>query len=234
MADRYFLPQIPEGDVCQLAGAEFHHLARVMRAVTGDRLTVFDGAGTEADAQIVALTKSSAELRLLSRRHDAPDQNTSIVLATSVPKSDRFRWLVEKATELAVERLIPLETARSIVAPGTVKLEKMRQAVIEACKQSGRNRLMAIDPLTSWHSFVGAIPSTATLVVADPQGEPLANVSAGPSRGPVVLVIGPEGGLTEGELGTAAEAGARIVSLGARILRIETAAIALAAVFSLR
>ena len=82
------------------------------------------------------------------------------MLATAVPKVDRFRWLVEKATELGVGRLIPLQTARSVVSPGALKLDKMRQAVIEACKQSGRNRLMEIEPVTSWREFVsGSVPT---------------------------------------------------------------------------
>jgi 16S rRNA (uracil1498-N3)-methyltransferase len=165
MADRYFLPQFPEGELCELTGSEFHHLAHVMRGSPGDRLTLFDGQGTEADAEIVRLSKTSGTLRLGERRCDATQ--TQVVLATSVPKSDRFRWLVEKATELGVSRLIPLQTSRSIVAPGAIKLDKMRQAVIEACKQSGRNRLMEIDPLTQWKDFVSTVlPTTPTLIAS--------------------------------------------------------------------
>jgi 16S rRNA (uracil1498-N3)-methyltransferase len=235
MADRYFLPQFPEGDLCALEGAEFHHLVRVMRGSPGDWLTVFDGEGTEADAEIVGLSKASASLRLATRRCESPPTRPDIVLATAVPKADRFRWLVEKATELGVDRLIPLQTARSVVAPGAVKLDKMRQTVIEACKQSGRNRLMPLDPLIPWKEFVSAVVPNACALVADPAGLPLPNVSELWSKnGPLLLVVGPEGGLTETELADAIEAGARTVSLGPRLLRIETAALALAAIFSLR
>jgi 16S rRNA (uracil1498-N3)-methyltransferase len=235
MADRYFLPQFPDGDLCELAGVEFHHLAHVMRGSPGDRLTVFDGQGAEADAEIVRLSKASASLRLATRRCESHPTRSDIVLATAVPKADRFRWLVEKATELGVDRLIPLQTARSVVAPGAVKLDKMRQAVIEACKQSGRNRLMQLEPLTLWSEFVSAVVPSACTFVADPAGLPLPNVSeSGSKNGPLLLVVGPEGGLTEMELGEAIEAGARTVALGPRILRIETAALALAAVFILR
>jgi 16S rRNA (uracil1498-N3)-methyltransferase len=158
-----------------------------------------------------------------------------VTLATAVPKVDRMRWLVEKATELGVERLIPLQTSRSVVAPGAVKLDKLRQAVIEACKQSGRNRLMTVDSLTSWKQFVAEVmPAQATLV-ADRGGLPLPSLEL-PAlpKTPVLLVIGPEGGLSPAEIHEAVEAGARTVSLGTNILRIETAALALAAVFLLK
>jgi 16S rRNA (uracil1498-N3)-methyltransferase len=235
MADRYFLPQFPEGDLCAMQGAEFHHLVRVMRGSPGDRLTLFDGQGTEADAEIVGLSKASASLRLGTRRGESPPTRPAIVLATAVPKADRFRWLVEKTTELGVDRLIPLQTARSVVAPGAVKLDKMRQAIIEACKQSGRNRLMQLDPLISWGEFVTAVVPNACTFVADPAGLPLRQVAESwPERGPILLVVGPEGGLTEMELADAIGAGSRTVALGPCILRIETAALALAAVFTLR
>jgi 16S rRNA (uracil1498-N3)-methyltransferase len=234
MADRYFLPQLPNDDFCVLTGPEFHHLAHVMRGTPGARLTVFDGEGSEAEAEIVGLSKASATLRLGARRFDPPSE-PEIVLATAVPKADRFRWLVEKATELGVDRLIPLQTARSVVAPGAVKLDKMRQAVVEACKQSGRNRLMSISPLICWAEIVkGRIPNTYTFV-ADHRGIALAHFSElRPRRGSVLLVVGPEGGLTETELREAIEAKAHTVNLGPHTLRIETAALALVAIFRLQ
>ncbi|HEX4069991.1 MAG TPA: RsmE family RNA methyltransferase [Planctomycetaceae bacterium] len=235
MADRYFLPHLPDGDRCELGGTEFHHLAHVLRGRTGDHLTVFDGSGTEAEAEIVGLSKTAASLRLGVRRRDSPATDLEIVLATAVPKVDRFRWLVEKATELGVGGLIPLQTARSVVSPGALKLDKMRQAVIEACKQSGRNRLMEIEPLMSWREFVSGSVPTSSAFLADLAGDPLpdlADVRQKDQR--VLLIVGPEGGLTEVERHEVMEAGARRVTLGPRILRIETAALAMAAVFLLK
>ena len=203
-----------------------------MRKRVGDRLTLFDGAGTEADAEIVALARTSATLRLCECQPDPPATRAPVILATAVPKADRLRWLVEKATELGVDRLIPLQTSRSVVAPGTVKLDKMRQAVVEACKQSGRNRLMTIDSLIPWKQFLtDAVPTQATLV-ADRGGPPLASLDlAAFAATPLLLVIGPEGGFSATEVHEAVAAGAHTVCLGSNILRTETAAIALAAVF---
>ena len=79
-----------------------------------------------------------------------------LVLASAVPKGDRFDWLVEKATELGVERLIPLVTERSVVEPGPAKLTRLRRTIIEASKQCRRNRLMVLDPPTRWTELVGS------------------------------------------------------------------------------
>jgi 16S rRNA (uracil1498-N3)-methyltransferase len=239
MADRYFLPHFPQddrwADECALTGSEFHHLVHVMRLGIGDRLTVFDGQGTEADAEIVGITKTSAALRLVQRRCDPPAARAKVVLATAVPKADRLRWLVEKAAELGVDRFIPLQTGRSIVAPGAVKLDKMRQVVVEACKQSGRNQLMQIDSLMPWKQFVAQEITTLSTVVADPGGPPLSTLDvAAVRKADVRLVIGPEGGLSAAELQEALEAGAKTVSLGTNILRVETAALVLAAVFLMK
>ncbi len=234
-ADRYFLPQLDAQGLCEITGDEHHHLARVMRHEPGDRIVVFDGKGNEADAEIVTINKSRAGLRVAAVRHDAQDLPPRVVLAVAVPKSDRFRWLVEKATELGVERLVPLQTARSVVLPGSLKLEKMRKVVIEACKQSGRNRLMTIEPPMDWQQFAAAIAPAAPVFLADRDGEPAARtLRARTEGGAVTCIVGPEGGLTDAERRQALDAGAVCVSLGRRILRVETAAIVLAALVGLR
>lgn len=229
MTARYYAPHLSDAETCELEGSEFHHLTRVMRAGPGDQVLLFDGAGNAAEAQIVELSKSRASLRILKRSHET-EVGPIVVLATAVPKADRFRWLVEKATELGVSRLIPLQTARSVTEPGSTKLDKMRGTVIEACKQSGRNRLMTIDPLTTWDSFLANLAPSGRLLVADPGGAARASLcETEQSAGPRVLVVGPEGGLTNAEVIQAVQVGARCISLGCCILRTETAAVALAA-----
>jgi|HubBroStandDraft_6_1064221.scaffolds.fasta_scaffold372829_1 16S rRNA (uracil1498-N3)-methyltransferase len=239
MTARYYAPHLSDADSCELEGAEFHHLTRVMRARPGDQVVLFDGAGHAADAEVVDLSKSRASLRILNRTRDV-EEGPIVVLATAVPKADRFRWLVEKATELGISRLIPLQTARCVTEPGLAKLDKMRAAVIEACKQSGRNQLMTIDPLTEWQSFLSQARAIGRLIVADPSGAvcpTLREMSQGcemrQGQRPLAVVIGPEGGLTDAEVTQAREAGGCCVSLGPRILRTETAAIALAALYLL-
>lgn len=231
MADRFYAPVPLDQPVVELTGPEAHHLANVLRAKPGDEAILFDGEGTETVAEIVAVSKRSVELRPKALRPGAGESWRPIVLGTAVPKGERFRWLVEKATELGVTRLVPLETARSVVEPGFGKLEKMRQVVIAASKQAGRSRLMEIAPLVRWETFVGEELARGVGIVAHPSGEGLTDGRPGEKSGDtaIVLAVGPEGGFTDSEVDSARAAGALLVSLGPRILRVETAAIALAA-----
>jgi 16S rRNA (uracil1498-N3)-methyltransferase len=215
-----------------LAGAEAHHLLHVLRLGISDEVILFDGQGSEASARITAVSDSgTAELQLLEHRPAQSETPFPITLGVAVPKGDRFAWLVEKATELGVTRLVPLVTDRSVVEPGEGKLERMQKTIVEASKQSGRGRLMELGPLTKWSEFVDEFEN-GDAYIADPGGD-LCDFSAHHVTRPVILAVGPEGGFTDAELDLACEAGAQLISLGPRTLRIETAALALATLFSL-
>lgn len=235
MADRYYLPELGTLAEVELTDSEAHHLLHVMRADVGDVVELFDGCGRAATAEIVSTKKKSATFKVLERVDDIADQHAQFTLACAVPKGDRFGWLVEKATELGVDRLIPLETERSIVHPGDGKLDKMRQTVIAACKQSRRNRLMMIEEKMTWKTFLEHEASKGTTMVAHPSGDPFAKAAAvvAPHQ-PIIAAIGPEGGFTEAEIEVAVSAGVKPVSLGRTILRTETAAIAMSAFVKLQ
>jgi 16S rRNA (uracil1498-N3)-methyltransferase len=230
VSDRFYFPAFDDLDEVELAGSEAHHLLHVMRAAVGDRVVLFDGQGATATAEVIAKAKKSATLRLLECATEVTDRTTAFTLATAVPKGDRFRWLVEKATELGVDRLIPLDTARGVVHPRDTKLDKLQQTVIAACKQSGRNRLMAIEEAAPWDAFVSRELHNRVALVAHPTGKPLHQIlSESTQPRSVVAAIGPEGGFTDAEVEAAVASGAQLVSLGKTILRTETAAIATAA-----
>ena len=151
-----------------------------------------------------------------------------LTLATAVPKGDRFDWLVEKATELGVSRLAPIVAKRSSVDPRSSKIDRLRKRVIEASKQCGRNRFMTIDHPIGWDNFLKHEHATVR-VLAHPASEPIANFETTISKSKtatVALAIGPEGGFTEEETGSAVAKGWIPVGLGATILRVETAAVA--------
>lgn len=228
MPDWFYAPVSLDGPSVELSGDEAHHMARVLRMKPGEGAVLFDGRGTEAVAEIETVGPHSVGLRIVETR-TSPEPQPPVILATAVPKGDRFRWLVEKATELGVSELIPIETARSVVEPGTGKLDKMRQTVLAACKQSRRSRAMDLARMASFAECCGRLSDSFALV-AHPTGESLRAISleANPGR-PIVLMVGPEGGFTDEELTAAVSAGARPVSLGSGILRIETAAVAMAA-----
>lgn len=234
MTNRFYTPQLADKQAVRLTGREAHHLIHVLRLKAGQDVVLFDGRGLEADGEIVSLARSTVEVRVAATRRPPAEKRQTLTLATAVPKGERFRWLVEKATELGVDRLIPLKTARSVVVPKAGKLDKMKQTVIAAGKQSGRNRLMEIDAVTGWDEFLENEANVATILIADQSGEPIDRCAVQQhSDRPMVTAIGPEGGFTETELQDAASAGAQLVLLAPHVLRTETAAIALAAYLAL-
>ena len=158
-------------------------------------------------------------------------QPPSLTLAVALPKGDRQKWLIEKLTELGVTRLIPLRTVRGVAAPTAAAIERLRRGVIEACKQCGRCQLLQIAEASTLESL-GTQQPTAQRLLADPGGLPLAAAVAS-TGSDLLAAIGPEGGFTVEEIATAEAAGFKRVSLGPHILRIETAAIAMAAAYRL-
>ena len=236
--ERFFLPQPLQLATVELDGSEAHHLLHVLRAKVGDHVGLFNGQGDEAIAELVSHRKRSAELRVFEC-WTTPAKFDELLLATALPKGDRARWLVEKATELGVTRIIPLRTARSVVEPGEGKMDKLTQAAIAACKQCGRSRLPQLDPLTSLNDvlreFAEVLP-THLLVLADPHAEKRLGQlfeSLGDARPSAMVLVGPEGGFTTEEHSAALTAGAIPARLGSHILRIETAAIAICAAWEL-
>ena len=234
MSRRFYLPSELNVAAVELAGSEAHHLLHVLRCQVGEKVCLFDGNGTEATARIAAVTKRTAELEIVATRSPEGPEHTQLILATAVPKGERFRWLVEKSTELGVNRLIPLQTSRHVVDPGSGKLEKMRQTVIAACKQCGRNRLMRIGEATPWSTFLENECRDQPVFVAHSDGQPsheAVRPTGSATATSIVLAVGPEGGFTDAEIDEAVQLGATLVSLGPRILRIETAALAMATLF---
>jgi 16S rRNA (uracil1498-N3)-methyltransferase len=234
MSDRFFSPCPITAERVTLDGPEAHHLLHVMRAKAGQRITLFDGSGAEFDAEIVKCNRADVEVRVDARRDVDRELKFALVVGVSLPKGDRQKWLVEKLTELGVAVVVPLETERGIAQPTDSALERLERSVIEAAKQCGRNRLMRIakpQALSDWVRIEKDASSTSRLI-AHPNGAPIAtlDLAALPSTR---IAIGPEGGFTDAEVASAVATGWQSVDLGKRILRVETAAVALAAVVAL-
>lgn len=228
MSERFFIPDPPVAGRAVLVGDEARHLVRVLRAKVGDELVVFAGQGGEWPARIVRLSRDEAELETGPERRDRADHGPALTLAVALPKGERQKWLVEKLTELGVARLVPLETERGVAEATPAARERLRRGVIEACKQCGRNTLMEIaEPRSVAEALAERTHGTAA-IIAHPGGGPLdPAIAAGDARH-VLALVGPEGGFTDAEVVAAERAGAVKASLGPHILRIETAAIALA------
>jgi 16S rRNA (uracil1498-N3)-methyltransferase len=228
MSIRYFFDEpIALGRV-MLTGPEAHHLIHVMRAAPGEEIILFDGHGAEFAAVIQNMRRSEVELLVLSRQEVDRELPIEITLGIALPKGDRQKWLIEKAVELGVACIVPLHTERAVAQPVDQAISRLRRSVIEASKQCGRNRLMRIDPSCDWSDFLQKTAAAPCRLLAHPRLDKSATVL--PSKIPdrVILAIGPEGGFTEAEVSSAISSGWRPVDLGSRILRVETAALAMA------
>ncbi len=221
MADRFYTPQpLALGDVT-LDGPEAHHLATVRRFEPGDAVTLFNGDGREYAAEVVAVDRKRATLHVTAALDLSRESAVRVTVASALPKGDRADYLVEKLTEVGVTHFVPLMTVRSVVVPKLTTVEKLARVVIEASKQCGRNRLMTVGPPTTWRDFL-ARRDGVQLVLHTSNGEPTPVQSFADG---VTLAVGPEGGFTPVEIAAAIEAGRAVLSLGPRVLRVETAAV---------
>jgi 16S rRNA (uracil1498-N3)-methyltransferase len=231
MPDRFFYSGT-WSEIVELAGDEAHHLARVLRAQPGDRIELFDGQGGSVTADVISVRKQLVTARLLSLPVRQPDPVPKIVLAVASPKGDRLRWLIEKVTELGIDRLILLQTERGIVHPGDQKLNKLALTALAACKQSGRNILLQIEEASPLPELLRRDEFlNAHFLYGSHGGDPIAKSGSETlwDGNPIVCCIGPEGGFTSAEQELLQCRLARGVSLSPQILRVETAALAIAA-----
>jgi 16S rRNA (uracil1498-N3)-methyltransferase len=235
---RFFVPPAGcRGEAIVLTGDEAHHAARVLRLTAGTPVTVLDGAGTELRCDIVSTDRRQVRLAVRQRMvHPAPA--CAVTLAAAVPKGRTMEWIVEKATELGAGAILPVLTARTAVrlddAEGEAKRARWERTAVEAIKQCGNPWLPAVQrpqPLAA--ALAQTRAAELSLVASLQPGAALPracfeNFRARHRRPPrsVALWIGPEGDFTGGELAALFDAGAQPVTLGNRVLRCETAAVA--------
>jgi 16S rRNA (uracil1498-N3)-methyltransferase len=228
MSQRFYCPDPPRDGLYQLPADEARHLAQVCRFVPGDRVEIFDGKGFATAALVVEIRQNCAVLTAQGSPLRELTSPCMLTLATATPKGDRFDWLIEKATELGVARLIPLVTEYSVVDPRDSKLERLRRTIIEASKQSRRNRLMVLDSPRGWAEVVRSTGQTLRLL-AQPGGQPTGQWPRFVSHQDVTLAVGPEGGFSRQEQDLALAVGWVPIRLSSQILRVETAGLAGAA-----
>ena len=225
MSERFYCPDPPQAGRYRLAPEESRHLARVCRIGVGDRVEIFDGRGFATSAEVIVASPDRAELIAVGDPMLARPAACSLALATAIPKGDRFDWLVEKATELGVDRLIPIVAERSVVVPRGTKLDRLRRSVIEASKQCGRSRLMELSEPLEWPAVARGFAG-ARRFVADPRGLPSVRWPSIPAGSEIVLAVGPEGGFAGAESDLAVSHGWIPIRLADNILRVETAGLA--------
>lgn len=218
----------------ELDADKAHYLSRVLRLRVDDELLLFDGEGSEYTATISRMSRSSATLRVGMKTENQAESGLRVHLVQGISRGERMDMVVQKATELGVKRITPVLTEYGVIKLDAARAEKRRdhwqKVAVSACEQSGRARLPLIDapvPLKTW--FGNKPGQVDTEVILKPGAQtPLARIDAPSTK--VCVLIGPEGGFSDIEFEDANVAGFLPVSLGPRVLRTETAAIATLAV----
>lgn len=210
---------------------ESHHAVDVLRLGAGDRITVFDGVGTEATAQIVAVEGKRLQLRLVQTAK-TPALPCAITLAQAVPKGKNMELIIQKAVELGAAHIAPLLSDRTVVHLDAQEAEKKRakwhEIAVEACKQCGQNRIPEILlPRSPKAFFEGGEKADLMLIASlQPDAKRIKDTLAEyKSPKSVTVFVGPEGDFTPAELALAKSYGCQPITLGPIILRTETAAL---------
>lgn len=247
---RFYAPKLAfaadEGSVV-LDADETQHLRDVLRLHQGDEVLVFDGTGHEFRCAVEAITKSSSQLKILSEvEPSCPESPLDLSLAVVLLKHEKFDLVVQKATELGVNRIIPVVSERADVRPrsddqAARRLTRWQRIALEGAKQSGRARVPDIEQAIDLESLVknsgqADLAKVRRVMFAERGGQSLERISDGLSGPPASLLalVGPEGGWDDGEIEMARACGWEIVTLGGRIMRAETAAIAVVALLQHR
>jgi 16S rRNA (uracil1498-N3)-methyltransferase len=224
------------GGVCTLSEEAAHHAVHVLRLREGDDVTLFNGRGGEFAARISSMQRLRISIDLLQHRAIERESPLRITLVQGVSAGERMDSTVRKAVELGVAEVQPVLAARSVARPKGDRAENRRshwqKIVISACEQCGRNRVPEVQPLVSLDDYQPG--NGTTKILLSPASQlPLSKLS--PAENRIVLAAGPEAGFTEEEEARLVEAGFVPASLGPRVLRTETAAVAaLAALNALR
>ena len=228
---RAFVPDAREGALA-VTGAVCHHLARVLRLRAGDAVELFDGRGHSFSARVVEVGAEAVRLEVGPGRAAPPSRPVAVV--QGLPKADKLEWVLQKGTELGASAFFPVTTARSVVklsGPGGAKQARWQRIVDEAARQCGRALVPRVEAPRALLEAARALAETHRLLVLDEEERGLGLAAAvADAPGPLALVVGPEGGLGRDEVAALAALGARPVTLGQRVLRTETAALAALAV----
>lgn len=213
-----------------LRGEALHYATRVMRLGVGDTMVLLDGLGEAHDVRITSVTRERLEADVVASR-PVPEPPVPVTLYQALPKADKLEWILQKATELGASRIVPVVAQHSIAQVGAdkleSKLERWRKIAREAAEQCERGRILAIE---------APMPLAAVRLHAGQHGLVLAErrhvrslfdaLMHGELAKELALFVGPEGGWAPAELEMLSEQGCEPVSLGPRILRTETAAVA--------
>lgn len=241
---RFFMDTpLHSGDTVTLPAEVAQH-ARVLRLQPGDTITLFNGTGGGAwQADIVAMEKREIRVQVGAFLHAEAEPPYRLTLAQGIAGNNRMDWLIEKAVELGASRIAPLTTTRSVVQLASERAAKRQmhwQRIVQAaCEQCGRNRLPEIAPVQDFRAWLDAMPEAPAgddlwILLSPCAGTAFDTLPHTPPKGEIIVLIGPEGGLVDEEIVSACDRGFIAIGLGPRVLRTETAGIAMLAALAAR
>ncbi len=232
---RFYAPiESFDGDRVTLDADETRHLRDVLRLGVGEEVSVFDGAGHEFRCSIVEIGKKNSLLKVIEEEPPAsPESAFEITLAATVLNGEKYDLIIQKSVELGVATLIPLQTVRCDVKlkDAVKRTGRWRRIALEATKQSGRARIMQITEAATFDAVIAESKNKNLVLFSEREGGNFSTVKPGKR---MTAMTGPKGGWDDSELETARERGVKIITLGGRILRAETAAIAITALLQHR
>jgi 16S rRNA (uracil1498-N3)-methyltransferase len=227
---RCYVPgPLAAGDTRQLPQEVATHVARVLRARSGQLLTLFDGRGGEYDATIVQIDRRGVQVRIELHRAIERESPLPVTLLQALARGERMDFIVQKATELGVAAIVAMGGDRSVVrldgAGLARRCEHWRAVAISACEQCGRNRVPTISHAADLASACGEVDATSVRLLLVPDADQTL-IAVARQAAHIALAIGPEGGFSDDELSLAQQQGFTFCRLGPRVLRAETAPLA--------
>lgn len=229
----FVTPEQVVNNVIQITGGDVNHITHVLRMKIGEEISISDGNNQEYHCRISQFEADRVLAEVLSVKTGDKELPSRIYLFQALPKADKMEWIVQKAVELGVYQIVPVETNRCVVrydAKKAAAKQKRWQSIAQsAAKQAGRSVIPAVLPVTTWKQALALFDQDVRLIPyelatgMDGTRAILDGIKPGQS---VAVMIGPEGGFTQTEVEDAQYAGALAVTLGKRILRTETAGLA--------
>lgn len=231
----YIEPSQKQGDTIEITGEDVNHIKNVLRMKNGEKLILCDGAGTDYVCELAGSRERNLVAAISEEKKSDTELPVRLVLFQGLPKKDKMELIIQKAVELGASEIVPVVTKRTIVKTEGGKEEKKLtrwQAIAEsAAKQSGRGVIPKVCPIHTWKEALASMGNLDYNVILYENAEgmkPTAEcLKAAGEKESIGIFVGPEGGFTEEEVTQTTEHGAECLSLGKRILRTETAGLAM-------